>query len=72
MAKLSYLVVSYNHTTKEFDYDVETTLANFPNGWIWDEEKETWKYPEDEEEDGNDADSVDELATLFMKYNNSK
>ena len=71
MTKYSHLVVTYNHDTGEFDYDVDTTLSKFSDGVIWDDVEQEWGWAENSIDEGRDNDAVDELAKMFMAYNNS-
>lgn len=69
MTKYSHLVVTYNHDTHEFDYDVETTLSKFRDGCIWDDVAQEWTWAENSTDDGNDTDAVDTIALMFMRHN---
>lgn len=72
MAKISHYVVTYNHETKIFEYDVETTLAHFPDGWIYNEETEEWSNSEDVTDYGNDVDGEDLLVEILNDHDQAK
>ncbi len=60
MTKQTHFIVTYNHETREFNYDVEETLAKFGSEWVWNDETNKWedlKLPENEGfvQDGEDA-----------------
>lgn len=69
MALISHYVVTYNHETHKFDYDLDTTMAKFQDGWVYDEESGEYIFPEEELSVGNDDDGAELLQEALDKLN---
>lgn len=72
MAKISHFVVTYNHETKELEYDVDTTVSRFSDGWIYNEETEEWTNSEDITDYENDVVGEDILIDLLRESNKNR
>lgn len=71
MTKYSHLVITYNHDTGKFDYDVDTTLSKFSDGTIWDDIEQEWGWAKNSTDTRHDSDALEELVKIFMAYNES-